>query len=345
MITLKDIATEAGVSVMTVSNVINGNNSKVSQQTIEKVNAIIEKYNYVPNMSARSLAAKQSKIIALFLPVWGSYANYTLDDPYKSKVVSIIESLLCELGYYVMLRSVETVRDVTSLLNNWNIDGSIFILPHTDKVNMEVIRRSKSPIVILDRYYQNSDSLSINIDDYKGGYIAAKHFIHSGHSKIAFAGPIDKDSSVLKARYNGFVDAVKECNLDINENHIFITDTNYQVGIDLARHICNMEDKPSAIFATADILAAGIMEGVRLNGFLVPNDLSVIGFDNLPLSQYVTPKLTTISQDVEEKATLAVELLVDAIEDSSLRNKQITLDVQLVDRQSVKTLSNSTMKG
>ncbi len=342
MVTLKDIAAEAGVSIMTVSNVINGNHSKVSKKTIEKIEKIIQKYNYVPNLTARSLTAKSSKIIGVIVPIKGSFNNL-FKDPYISELFGIIQNVVRENGYYLMVRSVKDVSDISALLKNWNMDGAIFLMPDYDNLIYSILKENKLPMVFLDSYSEIDNIISVGINDYKGGYIATRYLINNGHRKILFAGPCHKDDvpipQIIK-RLEGYKDALLESNIEFNENLIVDVEPNYEVGINLGRSICNKDFDVTAVFTTADIMGIGIIEGAKLNGKIVPNDLSVIGFDNLLPSVYVTPKLTTISQDIESKATKAVNLLIEYIENGSVSNNKITLDVELVERQSVGQLSN-----
>jgi len=343
MITLKDIAAEAGVSIMTVSNVINGNHSKVSQKNIERIQKIIEKYNYVPNLTARSLTAKSSKIIGVILPIKGSFKNL-FNDPYISELFGIIQNVVRENGYYLMIRSVKDVSDISTLIKNWNMDGAIFLMPDYDNLIYSILKENKLPMVFLDSYSEIDNIISVGINDFKGGYIATRYLINNGHKRILFAGPCHKNNAPIHQilqRLEGYKKALSEFNIPFDENLVVDVEPNYEIGIDLGRSICNKEFDVTAVFTTADIMAIGIIEGAKLNGMIVPNDLSIIGFDNLLPSIYVTPKLTTISQDIESKATAAVNLLIEYIEKGSVANNRITLDVEIVERQSVSQLPNN----
>lgn len=342
MVTLKDIAAEAGVSIMTVSNVINGNHSKVSQKNMEKIQKIIEKYNYVPNLTARSLTAKSSKIIGVIVPIKSSFKNL-FNDPYISELFGIIQNVIRQNGYYLMVRSVKDVSDISTLIKNWNMDGAIFLMPDYDNLVHSILKENRPPMVFLDSYSNADNILSVGINDFKGGYIATRYLINHGHKKILFAGPCHKNNDQIHQiiqRLEGYKQALSEFNIPYDKNLVVDVEPNYDVGINLGRSICNKEFDVTAVFTTADIMAIGIMEGVRLNGMIVPNDLSIIGFDNLLPSIYVTPKLTTISQDIEAKATAAVNLLIECIEKGTVENNRIKLDVEIIERQSVSQLSN-----
>ncbi|BCN31492.1 LacI family DNA-binding transcriptional regulator [Anaeromicropila herbilytica] len=335
MATLKDIAIEAGVSIMTVSNVINGKHSKVSDQTITSIQELVKKYNYVPNLSARSLSKKSSKLIAIFINSYEAKQNL-FKDPYISELFGELESLIRQSGYYAIIRSVETVENVSTILHNWNVDGAIFISQQPKEAMNEILEHSKCPIVFIDSYNNdNPKAIMVGVNDYKGGYIATKYLISNGHRKIAFAGCYSETNEIVSQRYQGYRKALEESNIPYVEENLINTFTRYEDGINIGRDMANHNYDVSAVFAAADLLALGIIEGARINGCVVPNDLSVIGFDNLDLCSLVTPKLTTVSQDVKKKAESAVNLLLDAINQVDIPSQNITLDVQLEVRQTV----------
>lgn len=196
------------------------------------------------------------------------------------------------------------------------------------------------PMVFLDSYSQkNNDFLSVNIDDYKGGYIATKYLLTNGHRKIAFAGCYREENDVILLRYRGYMDALKEFGVPESEALLIDTFTRYEDGLVIGRDLANHKYDITAVFATSDHLALGIIKGCTINGFVVPNDLSVIGFDNLDLCTLSTPELTTISQNVHDKAVSAVQLLLDTIEEKEIQSKHITCDVELTIRQTVQRIN------
>lgn len=337
MATLKDIAAAAGVSVMTVSNVINGNHSKVSKKNIEKINEIIKKYNYVPNLTARSLTAKSSKIIGIILPFDDEYINL-FKNPYTSELFGVIENALREKGYYVMVRAVSDLSKISELLKNWNMDGAIFLMPDYDHIIYSILKENNLPMVFIDSYSDIESILGVGINDYKGGYIGTKHLLNNGHKKILFAGPCTANNTIIVKRLEGYKAALSEYGIPFDESLIVNITPTYELGIQLGRDISNKKYDATAVVTTADILAIGIMEGARINGMIIPNDLSIIGFDNLLPSIYVTPKLTTVSQNIEAKGKESVKLLLEYIRNGTVSKNKITLDVEIIERQSVKQL-------
>ena len=184
-------------------------------------------------------------------------------------------------------------------------------------------------------------SLSVCTNDFKGGYIATKYLIEEGHKNIAFAGSYHEENRVVCERYNGYEKALLEAGLELKPYQLINTFTRYEDGLIIGKNFANELYNVSAIFATADLLALGIIEGARLNGITVPNDLSIVGFDDLKLCSQIHPNLTTVSQNIKEKAATAVELLMKAISaPEETDNLTITIDVELRIRQSVQKYIN-----
>lgn len=339
VVTLKTIAKEAGVSTVTVSNVIHKNYKKVSAENVEKIEKIIEKYHYVPNATARSLAMKKSKIIGIVIPnVSGD--DIFLKSPYDAVMLSILEKEIRKRGYYVMIRSVSAALDAVPLIRNWNVDG-VIILGATAK-DVPVIQSALAlPVVFVDTYSTECSFSNVGVDDEKGAYLATRYLINCGHEDIWFVGPDICQEGVIQSRYRGYEKALQESGLTDCARHVYAESTSYECGIELGKQIAFAKEDVSAVFVTADILAIGIMEGLRLSTKRVPEDISVVGFDNLPEAQYTWPKLTTVSQNIPQKAVVVVEELFRLLkmENTESEHIQKQMDVELVERNSVKTIS------
>ncbi|MDD2972176.1 MAG: LacI family DNA-binding transcriptional regulator [Lachnospiraceae bacterium] len=333
--TLKDIAAEAHVSVMTVSNVVNGKHDKVSSATIEKVMAIVNKYHYVPNLTAKSLTAKSSNLVAVIVP-FGETENDInfFENPYISTMIGVMEKKLREYGYYVIIRSVGTKGDITRLLKNWNVAGALFLIPSFETMIDSLLSENDFPLVFFDSRSDNRSIMNVKTDDYKGGYIAAKYLINHGHKKIAFVADY-RDSVILLERYRGYRDALTESRIRFQEDWVYFNAPTYEDGIQTGKQLAERTDPVTAAMSTADICSIGIMEGARLGGLRIPSDLSVIGFDNLDLCRYTTPKLTTVSQHITAKAERAVALLLEKLEKGTVEKTTVMLDVEIIERQSV----------
>ncbi len=330
--TLKDIAKEAGVSTMTVSNVVNGRFGHVSKNTITRINEIIKKYNYTPNMTARSLSAKKSNIIFLIIPLLNTETNMFYS-PYISSLVSIMEYQLRILGYYAMIRSVHDFEELDALFKNWPADGAIFLLPDFDSFIDQILKNIHIPLVFLDSWHNRDNMINVTCDDKKGTYLATKYLINMEHQNIAFMADY-KNSPLLTARFYGYCHALEENNIPIRKELIFEESPDYDHGIQVGRAIAASSTPISAVVTTSDYSAVGIMEGARLSGLKLPTQLSVVGFDDLPFCLYCAPKLTTINQNIEEKAHIAIKLLMEKITTGKLTQNHVIVDVTLIERQS-----------
>ncbi|MCI1209740.1 MAG: LacI family transcriptional regulator [Treponema sp.] len=336
--TIKDIARQAHVSMMTVSNVINGKEGRVSKETAELVRKIIAENNYVPNYSARSLSSNSSHIISIIVPYPLRPGDETIiSDPYVSTMLGEIEMNLRENGYFAMIRSSNTMQEIISMQKTWNADGVIFILPNYDDFIEDLKTAINLPMVFIDSSSSSSGILKVNVEDEKGTYLATKYLINMGHRKIAIT-VCPEGNKLLTKRYNGYRRALSECDLPFDPSLVLPFSPDYRSGINAGRHIA--EDQKTtgitAVVTTSDISAIGVMEGARLGGLRIPADLSVIGFDNLRTGSYVTPKLTTIDQHMKKKADAAVKLLLDSIKGiTGPEGNSACFDVELIERQSV----------
>jgi LacI family transcriptional regulator len=334
MPTIKDIAREANVSVTTVSNVIHGKRSRVAKETIERVEKIIAANNYTPNMSARALVNKSSRIIAVINHLIQSQSISFLQDPFHGALVGGVERKLRERGYYMMIRTVADEEELFSLFRNWNFDGVILTGLFEDSFFARLIESGK-PVVLLDSYVKDERVINIGLEDRQGGFIATQHLIDKGHRDIVFASPRIHKGGVIDERFKGYQAALKKNSLPFKKENVYQQEITINEGISLGHTLSERRDV-TAVFATADILAAGIITGLTERNRSVPQDMSVVGFDNTVFSRVSNPPLTTIHQDAEEKGSIAAEVMVDCLEKKALPdNRNIILPVSLIERASV----------
>ncbi|GHU76714.1 LacI family transcriptional regulator [Clostridia bacterium] len=329
MLTLKDIAERAGVSKATVSNVLNGNLTKVSRQTAVTIKALVAEYGYVPNHTARSLSNKSSRIISLI--VYADRDQNVLNDPYIAMFAGELLRQLQRRDYFGMIRTTNEYADILQNLSAWNAEGVIFS-GTLDKNIREMQDKTGIPFVFTDSYSSVRRINNVGIDDYKGGMLAAEHLIARGHRRIAFCAPGLFTSDVDNQRMAGFVYALERHGITLPENHFLLADP-LKSGA-FARDLLDL-DGITGVFVTADIVAIELMHALRSLGVNVPKDISVIGFDDIPQARLATPGLTTIRQDVTQKAQLAVEILLKHLQDPTAPNESTSLDVTLVSRDSV----------
>ena len=340
---LKTIAKLAGVSTVTVSNVMNGKHNKASRETIERVQKIIEETGYHPSATARSLIMKRSRIIAVVIPNLHAEESFSAS-PYNTQILGYLERYIRSRGYYMMLRCVVQSFEVLSDLATWNIDGAFLLGVAADDA-LELQKKMDIPAVFIDTDTEDGSLVTVSIEDRKGGYLAARHLLDKGHRQIAFISTSTKSPGVMQERYRGFCDAYRELGIELPPDHLIGTENVfYEQGVEAGKLIAASRPECTAAVAAADMLAFGVMEGLRLGGRRVPEDVSIVGYDDLPECQYTHPRLTSISQHLEEKALCAGKALF-----SMLRNKPAarhqTVDVELIERQSVIDITDRRLKG
>jgi LacI family transcriptional regulator len=329
-VTLKDIATAAGVSMMTVSNVVNGNHARVSPATVAKVRRIVDELGYVPSASARSLAARTSHLVGLLVPA-ADEDSLTLS-PHNTAILGQVERSLRKSGYHLLLRGVADPAEISEALRSWSLDGAILLGFLDEEIDhLGATELGRVPVLAIDSYAANPLTTGVRSNDFEGARLATAHLLALGHREILFAGPSFGDAGVVAERFRGFQTAFTEARLSFPDGLIATVNTTHEDGVALGRRLLADFPSATAVFATADILAIGIMAGLEVP---VPARVSVVGFDNLDLSAYVTPKLTTVAQDLTAKAANAVSLLLDAIRDGSRPRDPVTLDVHLIERES-----------
>lgn len=331
---LKTIAKMAGVSTVTVSNVMNGKYNKASKETIERVQKIIEETGYQPSATARSLIMKRSRIIAVVIPNLHEDESVA-GNPYNIQILGYLERYIRKCGYYMMLRCVVQSFEVLSDLATWNIDGA-FLLGVAAGDARELQKKMDIPAVFIDTYTDDTSLATVNVEDRKGGYLAASYLLNKGHRRIAFVSTPTEFPGVMQDRYHGFCDAFQERGIELPENHLIETvNVFYEQGVEAGKRIAAFKPRFTAAVTSADVLAFGVMEGLRLGGRRVPEDVSIIGFDDLPECQYSHPRLTSISQHLEEKAQCAGKCLFSMLDGETVAGCSRKMDVELVERQSV----------
>ncbi|WP_018930479.1 LacI family DNA-binding transcriptional regulator [Gracilibacillus lacisalsi] len=328
--TIKDVAREANVSIATVSRVINGKD-KVKQETRLKILDAIEKMNFKPDYSARSMKQKKTKMIGFILPELASY---------WSELAEVIQNELWDKGYALLLASHNREKDkiisVLELFEERNVDG-IIVGPLThgmdEKVNEKLSTFYENGISMVGLQSQNlSDIISVDVDHLGGAINAVEYLISRGHNSIAYIGT-DRAS---KQRELGYKNCLMTNNIPINEDIIYSTrnDANFmEIGYKAVLELLKGNPTFTAIFCANDLIAYGALNGIREKKLLVPNDISVVGFDDISTSSIISPSLTTIKQPIHEMGKTAVNILIEQMESSeSIAPRKIILPTQLIKR-------------
>ena len=336
MVTIEDIAREAGVSTTTVSNVIHGRTKKVSAATVELINEIIRRLGYVPNLSARALKIRSSKLVALI-----TKQNQFWSDPFYNSLTGAVEQALRECGYFLMVRAISEPEELLAFLRNWNVEGVFLPGLFEDDPLYQTVCNLDIPVVLTDSYLSDPNTLvNIGLQDLEGARLATEYLIRKGHRRIVFAGPRAKTGGVVEQRLNGYRQALEAAGIPFDPSLICECQFETEEMNSLIRELAARKDF-TAIFATADLLAAGMMAGLRQAGRKIPEDISVVGFDDILWSRMTNPMLTTIHQDADEKGRLAARCMIELLEGKTPEQTKIVLPVRLVERDSVRELSDS----
>lgn len=335
---IQDVAEQAGVSMMTVSRVLN-NDEKVSDKTRQKVLSIVKELNYRPNVSARRLASSKSFFIGLIY-----------DNPSTAYVSKFLLGALqhCRTtGYHLVVDKADqeienTLNSVSDLIDVTKVDGMILLPPVCDnKEVIDLLTRRSVPFVRISPDAELSCSPYICLDDYQAAFEITRRLIMLGHKKVAhIVGHPNQGSSRL--RHQGYLDALKAHNIehisDFSEQGFF----SYKSGLVAAQKLLTLADKPTAIFAGNDDMAAAAIAAAHMKNITVPEQLSIVGFDDTELATTVWPTITTIRQPLQEMAELSIDLLITGkfseFDKTDLNSFRHVLDFTLVERESSQAL-------
>lgn len=337
MITIKEMANMLNVSTTTVSNVIHGKTTEVSQETIERVNKLMKEYEYVPNISARTLASNESKIVGIGIVSKENNDNY-LKDAFVSELVGAIERELKRSGYVMMMYFSETAQDLIRTVLSWNVDGMILV--GMRKEDCELIqKRYKRPQVFVDSYLGDMELCGVNIglDDRQGGYLMGKYLIEQGHRNILFLA--DNFYGVDYERYCGFSAAMTQAGYQVDQSNFFRLGSGEKKLKKSLEELFHIHERYTALFVASDYYALCVMNYFWEKGVKVPRDISVVGFDDNIYSKMSRPAITTVHQSPTEKGELAVKYLIRLLEGETISENRIVLPVQLAIKGTLKNIS------
>lgn len=328
---IKDVAKVAGVSSATVSRVIH-NKGYVAKRTRNRVLETIESLDYRMNGIAQSLRTKRTNTLGLVI-------TQVYPDPFQANVALNVSIEAQKRGYRLILYNTQEInqdeRDSVRFLIENRVDGIIFVyLINPDNAEMAV--KSKIPVVLIERHRGIKNVNMILWDNKQGAYEATKHLINLGHHKIAFIGAALGDE-VENEIYEGYKSGLRKYNIPFKKEWVRFGRMDYETGYTAVKDILKEGNIPSAFFIVNDISALGALLALHERGLDVPNDCSVVGWDNT-LAPFACPPLTSVSHPVEEMARLAVKLLIEEKEEEEgLLPKKIILQPQLIIRSSTKT--------
>ncbi|HAS6983205.1 TPA: LacI family DNA-binding transcriptional regulator [Vibrio parahaemolyticus] len=335
MATMKDIAKLAGVSTSTVSHVINKTRF-VSEEISERVNNAAKELNYyAPSALARSLKVNRTKTIGMLVT--------TSTNPFFGEVVKGVERSCYHKGYSLILCNTEgdneRMRQSINTLLQKRVDGLILMCSSLEGERIDVFERYPDiPVVVMDWGPMLFTSDKIQDNSLRGGYLAAKYLIDCGHTEIGcITGPLIKHQAQM--RYEGYKRAMNEAGLEFNANWIIESDFECEGGYQAFKKMAERGTLPNSIFVSNDMMAMGVINAANELGIKVPDDLSIIGYDDIHIAKFMSPSLTTIHQPKYRLGQAAVETLVRRLDDKSNEAQVVQLEPTLVIRNSVKLLN------
>ena len=334
--TIKDVAKEANVSVATVSYVLNGKDN-ISADTQLRVRKAVQKLGYVTNLSARSMTTNESRLIGVIIPQTEPGERLLFHNAFYSEMVGSIEFHARNQGYHILVTGSNTDEDYLRIVKQRDLEGLIIVGIYPDAFYTE-LKKAQIPIVLVDSYCQDFYFHNVQINDRYGGYLATKHLLECGHREIAMVVSILRSGGVSDARFNGYKDALEEYGVPFRKEYVFEANVDFESAKEQARKIVSSKHPITAVFAYADLMAVGLIKEFSNLGVRVPDDISIVGFDDLDLSRLCIPSLTTIHQDIQEKGAKAVEILLSDIKGKSQGKQEVVLPISLVRRDSVKIL-------
>lgn len=328
-VTIKDIARVAGVSHITVSRALNDHRS-VRPETRERITRIAKEMNYVPNFNAKSLVLDKSYIIGLFF----STLKQGTSSEFFYQAVTGINSVIKE-KYNVVIKGIDEYRDY-SVISRRNFDGILVMSQRgDDDAFISHVLRNKIPLVVMNRETHGQEVVNLLVNDFLGAYDATRYILQAGHEKIAIIEG-KKDFQSVIPRKQGFAKAMLEADKPILPRYMLQGDYGFESGYFKMKELLCEADRPTAVFCFNDNMALGAIRAASESGLGVPNDISIIGFDDSIFSRYVTPALTTVNRPIEIMSQEGARRVINVIERKDSKIGVFYFNAELKIRDSVK---------
>ena len=331
-VTIQDVANTAGVSVSTVSRVLNGK-VDVASDTQNHILAVIETLGYTSNLAARSMRSFKKGLLGLIMP--------DIAYPYAMEIMKGVNRAISESDFDLLVYTTGDVKKsgrithemkYVSLLNNSITDGVVVVTPVASDYQTE------APIVSIDPVMSNPNYPSVHATNYQGVVDGMEYLLSLGHRRIGFiSGRLELESS--NRRLRGYRDTLEKAGITVEENLIAAGDYTTETAVKCARQLLTLPNPPTAIFASNDQAAMGVYQAAEEMGLLIPRDLSVVGFDNIPESKYMG--LTTIDQFISDMGYVATQMLIKLINDPPLEETTYRMKTKLVVRSSCRAMTDN----
>lgn len=331
---IKDVAKKAGVSIATVSNALN-NSRYVKKETKEKIFEIAKNLNYTPNIIARGLKTKSTRTVAVIVP--------DISNQFFAQVIRGVEEIGRQRKYNVLL--VCTYYDVSEekksieILRQQFVDGFLFVSGYNSFDHIKELNDDKVPVVVADRELRDSKVPSVLIDNFEAMREAVNYLYGLGHKRIGYISYTYNNQTTVKKRFQGYCKGLKDNQLVFDPDIVVISEAlrlnELQGSREAVKKILGCKNIPSVIMNASDFIAVGVVRSLKEMKIKIPKEISVVGFDNILMSLYTEPLLTTIKQPKKQMGTTAMNLLLDIIEHKRTKDRNIILPTKLIERQSV----------
>ncbi len=332
-VTIKDVAKKANVSISTVSRVIN-DSKPVSNEIKQRVLKVIEETGYTPNPVARSLVMKKSQLIGVIVP--------DISNLFIGEMLNGVEEIGKMYGYDILLcnsyGNLNQEMRYLNLLKSKQVEGIIFMTWSLKDEHREFIQGNKVPVVLINRNTSEFKIPSICIDHYSASYDMTKYLIENGHRKIALIRSGTENDVFGIDQFEGYSKALKENNIEIDQRLIKDGDLKLDLAYECVKEMLDQDVLPTAVFATTDLMAIGAINCLVDNNYKVPDDVSVVGFNDIKLASIYRPKLTTIKQPIYDYGAVAIRLIIKKIKGEEISEDIFILPHELIERDSCRSI-------
>lgn len=328
-VTIKDVAKEAGVSISTVSRVIN-NSKPVSNEIRQKVLEVIKRTGYVPNPVARSLVTKKSQTIGVIVP--------DMSNLFIGELINGIEEVGRIYNYDILLcNSYGTEEEefrYINLLKSKQVAGLVFVSWNMTEKQVRAIEESNIKAVYISKNAKDFDVYSVGVNHFDASYETTKHLLEKGLRKILFIRSSIENTIADSERFKGYKKALKEYDIEVDKDYVKQGDMTSTCGYNIMKNVLE-KYTPEAVFATNDELAIGVMNAILDKGLDIPKDISVVGYDDTRIASLTRPKLTTVKQPIYDIGAVCIRMLVKVLAGEDIKQKRVELPYQLILRDSV----------
>ncbi|MGE5631809.1 MAG: LacI family DNA-binding transcriptional regulator [Caulobacteraceae bacterium] len=332
-VTIKDVARIAGVDPSTVSRVI-ADSPRISEKTKEKVLKVMEELDFHPNAIARSLANRSTKTIGVIMP---HSSDQVFVNPFFTEVMRGIGASALKRGYYVLFSTgsngEEEYKATQRLVNEKRVDGLIILTSRIGDKTIEGLRKKRFPFVVVGKPSKTEDINWVDNDNQEAGYQATEHLISLGHKKIAFIGG-EFSYVFIGERFKGYKKALDSYGIKFDKELLSLGEFVEEGGYSAMKKLLSLKDRPTAAVAADDLMAFGAMRAIKEEGFKIPGDIAIIGFNDTPMASYIEPPLSSVEIFVYELGYNASETLINQVEEADVNKKHIIIPTSLKIRKS-----------